>query len=136
MYNCHDTWLMFVQAQKTLVDQSQVFLSDNLRSSDVHLRNGVGTQVNSISFGSVRPKAHEVSQREEREGIRRVCLASVRPIDDPAAEITQILHRTPTALKHSGFCSTDLSFIPQYGNVHVPNCKREQGEHRWHVRAS
>jgi len=46
MYNCHDTWLMFVQAQKTLVDQSQVFLSDNLRSSDVHLRNGVGTQVN------------------------------------------------------------------------------------------
>ena len=56
MYNCHDTWLMFVQAQKTLVDQSQVFLSDNLRSSDVHLRNGVGTQVNTISFGSVRPK--------------------------------------------------------------------------------
>ena len=82
------------------------------------------------------PKAHEVSQREEREGIRRVCLASVRPMDDPAAEITQILHRTPTALKHSSFCSTDLSFIPQYGNVHVPNCKRELVEHRWHVRVS
>jgi hypothetical protein len=46
MYNCHDTWLMFVQAQKTLVDQREFFLSDNLRSSDVHLRNGVGTQVN------------------------------------------------------------------------------------------